>query len=130
MSENQIELIQGEKGMELPVATGNWVLLRDYGYSPVQSLVAAVGACGAYVYQSILTNSKIDYTFERVQINYERDEERKSEPVKKISPTFDVHVAPEQQERAVRALKLIAVNCPVIQSLDPSIEVLEKVEFI
>ena len=130
MSENQIELIQGEKGMELPITKGNWVLLRDYGYSSVQSLVVAVGTCGTYVYQLIVTNSKIDYAIERMKINYERDEERKSEPVKLISLTFDVHVAPEQQERTVKALKLIVVNCPVIQSLNPSIELQEKVEFI
>ncbi|MBP1039772.1 OsmC family protein [Vagococcus sp. BWB3-3] len=130
MSKNQIELIQGEKGMELPLEAGNWVLLKDYGYSPVQSLVAAVGACGAYVYQSILTNSKIPFTFEKVLIEYTRDAERQSEPVKKIEMVFDVKVAPELQDRATRGIKLIAKNCPVMQSLDPAIEVIETVNFI
>lgn len=130
MSKNELELIQGEKGMELPLAAGNWVLLKEEGYSPVQSLVAAVGACGAYVYQSILANSKIPHTFEKVMIEYTRDSERQSEPVKTIELVLTVKVAPELQDRATRGIKLIAKNCPVMQSLDPAIEVSERVNFI
>lgn len=130
MNEYSIELIQGKEGMELPVSSGNWVLLKDQGYSPVQSLVASVGACGAYVYQAVLENSKIPYVFERVKINYIRDAERKSEPVKQIDLIFEVSIASELQERAIRSLKLVAPNCPVMQSIDPKIEVTETVRFI
>ena len=130
MKKEHIELVQGKAGIELPVSTGNWVLLKEQGYSPVQSLVAAVGACGAYVYQAILTNSKIPHTFARVMIEYTRDTERLSEPVNKIEMVFDVTVAPELQARATRSIKLIAQNCPVMQSLDPAIEVSEKVNFL
>ncbi|NKC69028.1 OsmC family protein [Vagococcus fluvialis] len=130
MATDKITLVQGDKGMELPVESGNWVLLREEGYSPVQSMVAAVGACGAYVYQSVLESSRIDYTFDHVEVNYERDEEIQSQPVKKIEISFYLTVEQEKQARAERGMKLIAKHCPVIQSLNPSIEVIEKAIFI
>ncbi|MGX7025507.1 OsmC family protein [Vagococcus hydrophili] len=130
MSVDKIELIQGEKGMELPVATGNWVMLRNEGYSPVQSMVGAIGACGAYVYQSILESSRIEYVFEKVEIEYERDTEIQSEPLKEVKINFFVKVDEKSQGRAERGLKLISKHCPVMQSLDPRIKVVEEVNFI
>ena len=128
MSET-IKLVQGTKGMELPLEAGNWVLLREEGYSPVQSLVAAVGACGAYVYQSVLEKSRIPFEFEGVEVNYERDESQPSEPVKSIEIQFFVTVPEKDQGRAERGLRLISKHCPVIQSLNPNIELVEKVIF-
>ena len=125
-----IELVQGKTGIEIPLASGNWVMLREEGYSPVQSLAAAVGACGAYVYQSVLNNSKVPYKFQRVTVNYKRDEERQSQPLKEIEIIFYVEIAADLQERALRAAKLIGPNCPVMQSLDPQIKISEVVEFI
>lgn len=130
MSEHTLELIQGEEGLELPAESGNWVMLRDHGYSPVQSLVAAAGACGAYVYQSVLFNSKVPYTFEKILIDYTRDTNLPSKPLNKIEMTFYLSVPPEFQDKAIRALRLIERNCPVIQSLDPKIHVTETVSFV
>ena len=129
MSQETLELVQGTKGMELPVAQGNWVLLREEGYSPVQSLIASTGACGAYVYQSVLENSKIPYTFHKVTITYERDMENAPNPITEINMTFHVTIDDSLRERATRALKLVAKHCPVIQSLNPAIKVVELVEF-
>lgn len=130
MSEEKLLLVQGQQGMELPREGENWVLLKDLGYSPVQSLVAAVGSCGAYVYQSILEKSRIPYRFDRVEINYVRDEERESEPVKEITLVFFVEVEESKQGRAERGLGMVSKYCPVMQSIDPTIVVTEKVVFI
>ena len=130
MSVDTIKLVQGQKGMELPFSEGNWVLLREEGYSPVQSLVASAGACGAYVYQSVLEKSRVPFTFDRVEMTYERDETLQTEPVKRIEMTFFVKISEEKQGLAERSLKLVGKYCPVIQSLNPNIEVIEKVEFI
>ncbi|MFV0558110.1 MAG: OsmC family protein [Enterococcus sp.] len=126
----KITLIQGEHGMELPRTTENWVLLREYGYSPVQSLVAAAGACGAYVYQDVLKNSKIPVTFHGVELAYTRDEEQTSHPVKELNIHFKVSVAEELQGRAERSVRLVSKYCPVIQSLSANIQIHETVEFI
>lgn len=130
MTVDKIRLIQGEKGMELPFETGNWVMLRSEGYSPVQSLVAAIGACGAYVYQSILESSRIEYTFTKVDIDYKRDTDIQSEPLKEVNITFFVSIEEKNHGRAERSLKLISKHCPVMQSLDPKIKVIEEIIFI
>ncbi len=130
MTVDKIELIQGLNGMELEVESGNWLMLRDGGYSPVQSMVAAVGACGAYVFQSILESSRIDNTFKKVEISYVRDTGIKSEPIKSIEINFYLTVAEKNQDRAKRSMTLIGKHCPVMQSLDPNIEIIEVATFI
>lgn len=126
----EIHLIQGEHGMELPREEENWVLLRKYGYSPVQSLVAAAGACGAYVYQDVLKNSKVPYVFHGVDISYSRDETKQSHPLKEIAIQFKVTFDEEYKGRAERGTRLVSRYCPVIQSLDPSIKIVETVVFV
>ncbi|APB31760.1 OsmC family protein [Vagococcus teuberi] len=130
MTNQIIKLIQGKNGIELPFESGNWVLLKEEGYSPIQMLLASVAGCGAYVYQSILNKSNISYTFKTVSVKYTRNQEKQSKPIESIDMTFEVKVADEDQERARRALKLISKNCPVIQSLDSAISVSETIKFI
>jgi uncharacterized OsmC-like protein len=125
-----MELISGEKGFELVHQSGNWILKKEIGFSPVELLVASIGACGAYVYEKILTNSHIDFTIENVQISYERTEEKPAKPLSQVSILFTLQVAQEAQGKAERALKLISKNCPVMQSLDPEIVVTETVSFV
>ncbi|WP_375178554.1 OsmC family protein [Enterococcus rotai] len=125
-----MELISSEKGFELVHQNGNWLLKKEIGFSPVEMLVASIGACGAYVYEKILTNSHIDFTIEQVEISYERAEEKQAKPLSRVDITFSIQVAEEAQGKAERALKLIGKNCPVMQSLDPAIAVVEKVIFV
>ncbi|MBM7688962.1 peroxiredoxin [Enterococcus ureilyticus] len=124
-----MELISGEKGFELVHQSGNWILKKDIGFSPVEMLVASIGACGAYVYEKILTNSHIDFTIANVAISYERTEIQ-AKPLSKVVITFSVQISEEEHGKAERALKLIGKNCPVMQSLDPAITVVEEVVFI
>lgn len=125
-----MELISSEKGFELVHKSGNWVLKKELGFSPVEMLVASIGACGAYVYEKILTNSRIDFTIDKVEIAYERAEEKQARPLSRVLITFAIHVSQEDQGKAERALKLIGKNCPVMQSLDPEIAVIEKAIFL
>lgn len=126
----ELTLLQGPEGFELPLEKrDSWILKKEIGYSPVQSLVAAVAACGGYVYQHILENSKIPYRFEKIAVTYETSA-TKPEPLTQIHLVFYVAVAKEYQDRAERGVKLVSRNCPVIQSLDPKIVVIEEVRFI
>ncbi len=129
MAVEKLDLLYTEKGMELPLEKENWVMKRGFGYSPVQSLAAAVGACGGYVYDSILTNSKIPHEFKEVKVTYETNDEVKPHPISKIRLAFRVIVEKDYQERAEHGVKLVSKHCPVIQSLDPKIEVEEVVVF-
>lgn len=130
--EQTLTLFHGADGFELPVAEKeNWIMLREFGYSPVQSLVAAVGACGGYVYHDVLDNSKIAHELVEVRLSYTRDEEKRAHPIKTITIVFVAKgVAADLQGRAERALRLVSPNCPVIQTLSADVEIHESVKFI
>ncbi len=130
MTVETLTLIQGADKFELPTEQGNWVLVRGQGYSPVQMIVSAVAACGGYVYQSVLENSHVTFTFEKIEVDYTRDSARRAEPLDSIQLRFYVQVPEEQHEKAIRCLRLVSPNCPVIQSLDPTIKVEETAVFI
>lgn len=126
---NQLTLYQGQKGFEMKVPhKENWVLLREEGYSPIQNVVSAAAACGGYVYESILKKSNIAYTFERIEVSYEQ-EDIKVKTIKSIKMTFYLRVDLKDQQKALSAVKLVAQYCPVIQSLNPTIKIIEKVIF-
>ncbi|QTU82630.1 OsmC family protein [Carnobacteriaceae bacterium zg-C25] len=129
MSE-KIVLQQGIKGFELSVQDApNWVMLREVGYSPVQSMVASIGACGGYVYQELLRNSNVPFTFHRVELAYERHDDNVG-ALSKVTVTFVVSVEESVQAKASAIVKLVSRYCPVIQSLNPAIQLEEYVEFI
>lgn len=110
--------------------TETWTFKRGIGYAPVQALVSATAVCESYVYQEILTNSHIPFTFVSTDASYERDEATTAQPVKDIQVTFHIKDVPAaKQKLATRALHLVAANCPVTQSLNPNLKVSETVIF-
>ncbi|WP_142972865.1 OsmC family protein [Enterococcus casseliflavus] len=130
MTVETLTIHQGSDKFEMTTPTGNWVLAREKGYSPVQMLVSAVAACGGNVYASVLENSKITAEIEKIEVSYDRDDNKKAQPVSAIQIQFYAKIAEADHDKATRCLKLVSPNCPVIQSLDPAIEVTETVTFI
>lgn len=126
----KLTLLQENNHWALPATPANWQLIREKGYSPVQLLVSAVAACGGYVYQSVLENSHVPFELEKIEVSYTRDEKRQSEPVKSIQVDFFAKIPEEFQAKAIRCLRLVAPNCPVMQSIDPAIQVEETVTFL
>lgn len=129
MSVETLTIQKGKEKFELPVEPTNWILAREVGYSPVQMLVTATATCGGYVYSSVLENSHIPYKFDKIEVSYDRDQSKQAEPLSAIDITFFVHIEKEYQEKALRCVKLVSKNCPVIQSLDKGIQVTETVVF-
>lgn len=126
----QLELLQGKQGLELYHKDGNWILKRDFGYSPVQLLVTSIGACGAYVYESILTKSNIEHRLDTVDISYKTNEEDKAHPLTEVTIQFNIWVPEDKQAQVERALRMVNEYCPVIQSLNPNIDIIKEVNFL
>lgn len=124
-----MDIVRGTNGFDVIHENGNWQLNRDTGFSPTQATVAAVAACSGYVYDSILEKKRIDYTIENIHADFEQDQEAVVRVLKKIEVTFTLKVAPENEAKAEKALHLVKKSCPVAMSLDPKIEILEKVIF-
>ncbi|MEY8371469.1 OsmC family protein [Aerococcaceae bacterium 50-4] len=124
-----LHLNMPDLGPEAVNANGdNWPLNKETGFSPLNTFVLSVAGCSAGVYRNILNNSKIDHTFHDVAIDYDRSEEG-AKPVTAITITMYVTVDEEHQGRAERATKMIHKYCPVVQSIDPNIQVTERVIF-
>ncbi len=124
-----MELVMGKNGVELTHPDGNWDLKRGTGYSPAQAMVAAAGACGVYVFTGMLDASGVAHTFIRAAVDYENDETIRIKPVKKIMIDYYMDIDVDARDRAERILKLVHKNCPVIQSLNPNIEVVEQIHY-
>ena len=118
MTVETLTIHQGSDKFEMTPPTGNWVLAREKGYSPVQMLVSAVAACGGYVYASVLENSKITAEIEKIEVSYDRDDNKKAQPVSAIQIQFYAKIAEADHDKATPCLKLVSPNGPVIQSLD------------
>lgn len=124
-----MEFLNGNDGIELIHPEGNWKLKKEVGFSPVEMIAAAVGGCSSYVYQALLDKYEIPYVFHKLILSYERDEEKRTNPISSITMEFILTVGPEYQEQAKEMLTKVDVRCPVIQSLSSEINVHESVRF-
>lgn len=124
-----MRLIEKSGHVELVHKDGNWILLRELGFSPVQTVVAAAAACSTYVYEEILKKQRIIYKIVSIDVDYERDTEHPAQPLSKINVHFRMVINLKDQLKAKKDLRLISKNCPVVQSLNSSVEVNESVSF-
>lgn len=124
-----MKLIERSGHVELIHKDGNWILLRELGFSPTQAVVAATAACSAYVYEGILRKQNIRFGLMSIDVDYEINEKLETHPLSAIHVHFVLNVVEADQEKAIKDLRLIAKNCPVAQSLNPSIEISETVSF-
>ena len=127
---NTLTLLKGENGLELFHQDGNWIMLKEFGYSPVQMLVASIGGCGAYVVKSVLERSSIAAKVGNVRISYTIDDTSKAKKLKSVHIVFAIQADESLHQKVHGALRLVNEFCPVIQSLDPSIEIVKTVEFV
>lgn len=125
-----MELIMGTNGVELVHANGNWDLKRGTGYSPAQALVSAVGACGVYVFTGMLEASGIAHEFVNAKLDYENDETIRIKPIKKIEVNYFMKIDEKDRVRAERIMAMVPNNCPVMQSINPKIEVVELIHYL
>lgn len=125
-----MELIIGENGVELVHDEGNWNLKKGVGFSPGETLVAAVAACGTYVFEGLMKGSKVPHEIVKTLVDYENDESTRVKPVKKIVIDYYVKIEEEHRARAERLVELVPKNCPIMQSINPKIEVVENIHYL
>lgn len=119
--------------LSLPIKDGEWVIDGKTTYSALEMLLTASAACGAAVFSDMLVRSEIDADLKRVDIKFTRvdEEENQARPIKTLKLIFNVDAADENAERRSSNLtRFVSRYCPVIQSLDPAIELEEVVKFV
>ena len=125
-----MELIFGQNGIEMIHEKGNWELKAGFGFSPVETLVASVGACGMYVFNGILNGSKIEHEFVNTKVSFEVDESTRVRPVKEITIDYFMKVDEANRSRAERIMELVPKSCPVMQSLGDHVRVIENIHYV
>lgn len=125
-----MELVFGNNGVELVHQDGNWDLKAGFGFSPVETLVASVGACGMYVFQGILNGSKVDHEFVNTKVSFKVDEESRVKPVKEITIDYFMKVEEANKTKVERIMELVPKSCPVMQSLKSDITVIENIHYV
>ena len=130
MTVETLTIHQGSDKLEMTTPTGNWVLVSTGKRLFASPNAGECGRCLRWLYASVLENSKITAEIEKIEVSYDRDDNKKAQPVSAIHIQFYAKIAEADHDKATRCLKLVSPNCPVIQSLDPAIEVTETVTFI
>lgn len=135
MSEVQADLTlkRPEKGFVLhEEGREKWNLLRDAGgYSPMEAVEAAAAACGSYVLSEILKRSRVDARVVEAEVRAERfinDDDVFAFAALDI--TFKIRAEEKDRPRIEKLLPKVKKYCPVIRSLNPSIEIREHAEYV
>ncbi|WP_239256992.1 OsmC family protein [Listeria ilorinensis] len=124
-----MELIKRGKKIELLHPNGDWTLLKEEGFSPIQITVAAVAACSGYVYHTLLEKKRVPVEELTIEVDYEQDQDQPVHVLTKIDVHFTLKVAEEDQKKAESALKFVKEACPVAQSINPDVVIIESVTF-
>nr|WP_059104033.1 OsmC family protein [Shouchella shacheensis] len=99
------------------------------GFRPFQLLVSSVAVCSAGVFRKILEKKRISYGEVDVAAEVTRNEANVNE-VTAIALHFTISGASASQETVEKALALSTKNCPIVQSVNGSIDITETIEFI
>ncbi|MBC1520273.1 OsmC family protein [Listeria aquatica] len=125
-----MHLEKQEDTIELFHEAGNWKLKKESGFSPIQMTVAAAAACSGYVYAKILKKKRIPYENMEIEVDYTQNLDVPVHVIQSIHIRFQLAVAKEHREQAEKGLKLVKKGCPVVQSLNPEVQITEQVKFV
>ena len=122
----RLTIIRGVEKFELQTKTARWVLAKEEGYSPVQMLVSAIGACGDTCINPFWKIRTFPLSLKNR--SHVSKVERRAQPLKQVTILFYVTV-PEAFQEHDTVFEACLPNCPVIQSLAERITVEETVVF-
>ena len=125
-----LSMVMGEQGYEMSHENAHWILKKGLGYSPVQMLVASIGACGGYVLDSILDKMQLNHVMKEIDMSFEVNLESKAKELTSVSMVFYVQLEGQDYEKAQHALTLVHKYCPVMLSLNEDIKIEKSIRFI
>ena len=106
------------------------ILRREIGFSPVQMLVASIGACGGYVLTSILDKMQIKHEMRNLEMTFEVNQDSKAKEPTYVGMVFHIQVHQDDSEKVLHALSLVPKYCPVMLSLNDKVIIEKQVCFI
>lgn len=117
-------------GYEMSHDNAQWLLQRGVGFSPVQMLIASIGACGGYVLTSILDKMQIKHEMRDLEMSFELNQESKAKEPTYVNMVFHIKLEDDQYDKALHALTLVHKYCPVMLSLNENVKIEKSIHFI
>lgn len=102
---------------------------EQYGFRPYQLLVSSIAVCSGGVLRKVLDKMRMPCTDMTVTAEVERNEE-KANRVEKIHLHFVITGENLQEEKVKKAIEASRKNCPMVQSVQDSIEITETFELV
>ncbi|MED4129201.1 OsmC family protein [Shouchella miscanthi] len=99
------------------------------GFRPFQLLVSSIAVCSGGVFRTILDKKRISYKSINLEADVVRNEANVNE-VTEVHLTFIIEGTQANFEKLEKALQLATKNCPIVQSVNKSINITETIKMI
>jgi putative redox protein len=97
---------------------------EEFGFRPYQLLVASIAVCSGGVLRKILLKKKMTIEDITIDTSVERNE-TKANRIEKVIIHYTIKGQNLKSEQIEKAIHLARKNCPMVQSVEGSIEVEE-----
>jgi putative redox protein len=102
---------------------------EQYGFRPFQLMVSSIAVCTGGVLRKVLDKMRMPCTDMKVTAEVERNEE-KANRIEKIHLHFVITGDNLREEKVIKAIEATRKNCPMVQSVQDSIEITETFELV
>ncbi|WP_368652720.1 OsmC family protein [Ornithinibacillus sp. 4-3] len=111
---------------ELPHGTLKMSGEKEHGFRPGELLVASIAGCSGSVFRKILVKQRLELNELEITADVERNPDEANK-ITKITLHFEVGKTDISLEKLERNLKLARKNCPMVRSVEDSIEIKEYI---
>ncbi|KQL46708.1 OsmC family protein [Brevibacillus choshinensis] len=102
---------------------------EQYGFRPFQLMVSSIAVCSSGVLRKVLDKMRMPCSDMKVTAEVVRNEE-KANRIEKIHLHFIISGENLQEEKVKKAIEASRKNCPMVQSVQDSIEITESFELV
>src|SRR5699024_1857927 len=126
-----MKYIMTETGLEteLPHGTLKMSGEPEHGFRPGQLLISSIAGCSGSVFRKILAKQRIELDHLEITVKEERNE-AEANKITKIALHFEVKGENLNLDKLKKNLDLARKNCPMVRSVEDSIEIVETIEIL
>ncbi|MBA2876480.1 OsmC family protein [Thermaerobacillus caldiproteolyticus] len=126
-----MEFTMKEVGFQTTLPYGELHVAGDeaYGFRPYQLLAASIAVCSGGVLRKVLEKKRLHVEDMTIRADVKRNE-AKANRIEKVHLHFVIQGNGLREEQIAKSLEVARKNCPMVQSVEGSIEVTESFELV
>ncbi|TDL77807.1 OsmC family protein [Peribacillus frigoritolerans] len=102
---------------------------EEYGFRPYQLMVSSIAVCSGGVLRGILEKKRLVAEDITIQTSVTRNEEEANR-IESIAIHYMIKGQDLPEEKVEQSIKLARKNCPMVRSVEDSIQITESFEII